>query len=187
MTPWVAARSAAAVAPPAFFQARNDFIITARRPRLPHPFGKAGPGHPAQESIMAITPRSTNVRSRLRLPTPAGNGLRQTAVRGHRLRPVPDSARRRVNAVTVGFWLGGFFLGTAGCILGACTPYRHPVAIGLSVLWWGIYCGGFGASIGALFGLWKNRTDLRRGPTTFRSPADLVPSQAPRPQLNRGA
>jgi hypothetical protein len=33
-------------------------------------------------------------------------------------------------------------------------PYRHPVGVTISLLWWGIYLGCFGASIGALLGLW---------------------------------
>jgi hypothetical protein len=37
-------------------------------------------------------------------------------------------------------------------------PYRHPVAVTISVLWWGIYFGCFGASIGALLGLWAEQT-----------------------------
>jgi hypothetical protein len=64
----------------------------------------------------------------------------------------------------VGFWLGGFVLGTAGAIVGACMPYRHPVAVTISILWWGIYFGCFGAYIGALLGLWKNRTARRAAP-----------------------
>jgi hypothetical protein len=39
-------------------------------------------------------------------------------------------------------------------------PYRHPVAVTMSVVWWGIYSGCFGASIGALFGLWRKRTRI---------------------------
>ena len=60
---------------------------------------------------------------------------------------------RRFDRILLGFWLGGVFLGTVGCILGACMPYHHPVARGISVLWWGIYCGCLGASVGALPGL----------------------------------
>jgi hypothetical protein len=41
----------------------------------------------------------------------------------------------------------------AGCILGACMPYHHPVGVAVSVIWWGIYCGCLGASIGSLVGL----------------------------------
>jgi hypothetical protein len=37
-------------------------------------------------------------------------------------------------------------------------PYRHPVAVTMSILWWGILLGSFGASIDALFGVWNNRT-----------------------------
>ena len=64
--------------------------------------------------------------------------------------------RRRFDR-TIGFWLGGALLGVGGCILGIGMPYRHPVAVTISVLWWGIYLGCFGASIGALLGLWAEQ------------------------------
>jgi hypothetical protein len=54
----------------------------------------------------------------------------------------------------MGFWLGGLCLGMGGGILGGFMPYRHPVAVAISMLWWGIYFGCFGASIGALWGMW---------------------------------
>jgi hypothetical protein len=79
-----------------------------------------------------------------RIPTPspvaAGKRQRQRA------------ARRRLDPVATGFWLGGLVLGTAGCVLGGWLPYHHPVARVISGLWWGIYLGCFGASIGALVG-----------------------------------
>jgi hypothetical protein len=59
---------------------------------------------------------------------------------------------RRVDRVLIGFWLGGFGLGTAGCIVGACMSYHHPVAVMMSVVWWGIYLGCLGASLGAGIG-----------------------------------
>jgi hypothetical protein len=65
---------------------------------------------------------------------------------------------RRIRRSTVGFWLAGVILGTAGCVLGASISYHHPVARVLSALWWGIYFGCFGASIGALIGLYMDRT-----------------------------
>ena len=71
----------------------------------------------------------------------------------------------RFSPVTIGFWLGGAGMATGGCLLGALMPYRHPVAVALSVLWWGIYFGCFGASIGALVGV-------------FADPAPTWPSQA---------
>jgi hypothetical protein len=37
-------------------------------------------------------------------------------------------------------------------------PYRHPVAVTTSVLWWGIYLGCFGTGIGALVGTLTRRT-----------------------------
>jgi hypothetical protein len=70
----------------------------------------------------------------------------------------PRTRPPRFDRIDLGFWLGGFALGTAGCILGAFPPYRHPVAVTVSVLWWGIVMGCFGASIGALLGLWMGRT-----------------------------
>jgi hypothetical protein len=37
-------------------------------------------------------------------------------------------------------------------------PYRQPVAVAISVLWWGVYLGSFGASIGALIALFTKST-----------------------------
>ena len=58
----------------------------------------------------------------------------------------------------VGFWLGAVLLGLGGGILGGWMPYQHPVAVACGVLWWGIYFGCFGASLGALVGLWAEQT-----------------------------
>ena len=74
-------------------------------------------------------------------------------------------ALRRLNPVAVGFWLGGFVLGTAGAIVGACMPYCHVVAVTISILWWGIYLGCFGASIGALLGLWAEQMSAPSAPS----------------------
>jgi hypothetical protein len=69
--------------------------------------------------------------------------------------------RRRFDPVTIGLWLGGLALGLGGCILGVYMPYRHPVAVTISVIWWGTYLGCFGASvgtgIGGLFGRGRDR------------------------------
>jgi hypothetical protein len=56
------------------------------------------------------------------------------------------------------FLVGGVALGIVGAIIGASMPYRRPVAVTISVLWWANYCGWLGASIGALFGLWTKRS-----------------------------
>jgi hypothetical protein len=64
--------------------------------------------------------------------------------------------RRRINR-TIGFWLGGVLLGAGGCLLGAFMPYEHPVGVALSILWWGIYSGCLGTSLGALLALWAER------------------------------
>ena len=63
------------------------------------------------------------------------------------------SPSRRFDRVSFGFWLGGATFATGGCILGGCMPYTHAVAIAISMIWWGIYIGCFGASLGALLGL----------------------------------
>jgi hypothetical protein len=60
-------------------------------------------------------------------------------------------------ARTIGFWLGGFILGAAGCLWGASMPYQHPMGVAVSIVWWGIYFAFLGASLGALLGLWAER------------------------------
>jgi hypothetical protein len=76
----------------------------------------------------------------------------------------PKTGRRRFDRVAVGFWVGATVLGTLGCILGACLPYRQPVARVVSVLWWGIYLRVLGASLGALLGELTNRTQTPPAP-----------------------
>jgi hypothetical protein len=90
---------------------------------------------------MLKTPVSTKRRNPTHSPAPAGNE------EGNRV------VRRLWFNRTVGFWLGGIVLGTAGCIIGAAFPYEHPVAVTTSMLWWGIYVGSFGGGVGALMGV----------------------------------
>jgi hypothetical protein len=78
--------------------------------------------------------------------------------------PAADRLRRRFNRTT-GFWLGLALLGVGGCALGTCMPYHHPVALTISVLWWGIYLGCFGASIGALLGFWAEQMPAPPAPS----------------------
>jgi hypothetical protein len=52
----------------------------------------------------------------------------------------------------------------AGCTLGTLMPYRQPVAVALSALWWGLYFGGFGAAIGAIVAEFTGRTKGLRLP-----------------------
>jgi hypothetical protein len=106
---------------------------------------------------MANTVRSTDLRDAPPSPIPARTGDRQWAIRPHKSQPAANPFRRRLGRITIGFWLGGIVLGTGGCILGVCMPYSHPVAVTISVLWWGIYLGCFGASVGALLGLWAEQ------------------------------
>jgi len=77
-------------------------------------------------------------------------------IRGRAVRS-PNAPRRRRFNRAVGFWLGGGLLGVGGCILGISIPYQHPVGMAVSALWWGIYLGCLGASIGAPLGLWAEQ------------------------------
>src|SRR5262245_32263025 len=86
------------------------------------------------------------------------NDLSATKGAWQRAARSPNALPRRRFDRTIGFWLGGALLGVGGCILGSCMPYRHPVAVTISVLWWGLYLGCLGASIGALLGLWAEQT-----------------------------
>jgi hypothetical protein len=79
-------------------------------------------------------------------PDAAGNGEQKGPARGPRFAHT-----------TIGFWVGGGLLGTGGCILGVCMPYHYPVAVVISGLWWGIYLGCLGGSVGALIGLLTER------------------------------
>jgi hypothetical protein len=99
-----------------------------------------------KENHVHNAPLSTVRQSPTSSPLTAGNRGCKSAGR-----------RLRFNR-TIGFWLGGIILGTAGCIIGASTPYHHPVAVTISALWWGIYFGGFGGSRGALIGLLTEST-----------------------------
>jgi hypothetical protein len=98
----------------------------------------------------------------------------------------------------VGFWLGGLALGVPGCVLGAVLPYQRPLAVALSVLWWGTFLGCFGASVGALLVLlWRRPPAAAAGDGSQRpeqSPADFdtwrptpSPAEAPAsPSLPQG-
>jgi len=101
---------------------------------------------------MSNTPHSTD------LPGPPPSS--QSATKEARRRAVrsPNALFRRRFGRTAGFWVGGALLGAGGCVLGGCMPYRHPVAVTISALWWGVYLGCFGAWIGALLGLWAEQT-----------------------------
>jgi hypothetical protein len=94
--------------------------------------------------------------------------------------------RRRWSRITLGFWLGGILFGTAGCILGASLSYHHPVARVISVLWWGIYWGCLGASLGALPGLFLERSsarDTRAGQAAREPPTEAENDGQACPQL----
>jgi hypothetical protein len=62
----------------------------------------------------------------------------------------PPPAPAGIDRSAVGFWVGGFVLGVTGCVVGACMPYRHPLGVLCSALWWGVYLGCTGGSIVSL-------------------------------------
>jgi len=95
---------------------------------------------------MPSSPPTMELRNPTAAPVTAGNEQR------------PGAVRRRYDRGTLGFWLGGVTLGTAGCILGACMPSYHPAAVAISVFWWGVYLGCLGASAGAVIALFTERT-----------------------------
>jgi hypothetical protein len=65
---------------------------------------------------------------------------------------------RRSKLTTRAFWLGGIVLSGVGSIIGASVSCCHPVAVSMSALWWGVYLGCLGSSIGTLLGLCIDRS-----------------------------
>jgi hypothetical protein len=112
---------------------------------------------------MSKTLRAINLRERAALPVGLGGGEQPTLAPPQRPRRAATAFWRRLDRVALGFWLGALALGAAGCMLGARVPCRHPVAWAVSVLWWGIYLGCFGASLGALVAVVTDRTRADRG------------------------
>jgi hypothetical protein len=115
---------------------------------------------------VADTPRSTELRNPPPSPIPPSTWEEPGADPPRTGPGEANPFRRRFARVTLGFLVGGLALGTAGCLLGACMPYKRPAAVAMSVLWWGIYLYCFGASLGALLALFTEPTPLwpPRGP-----------------------
>ena len=88
-----------------------------------------------------------------------GRGWNETSHRSRagQVRPTGSMNGRRFNRM-IGFWLGGILFAAGGCNFGATRPYEHPVSVAVSALWWSIYFGCFGMSVGALLGLWAEKT-----------------------------
>ena len=73
-----------------------------------------------------------------------------------------DVVRRRSwDPITIGMLAGGPVLAAVGVAVAASYSYTHPAGLAVSMIWWGIYCGAFGASIGALPGLFTQRHRAR--------------------------
>jgi hypothetical protein len=114
------------------------------------------PGVPGTENLMTSTPHLTNLRNPPPVSATAGDRDWEEAVRRQRGQPAAKPSRSRFGRV-IGLWLGCLVLGAGGCLLGAFMPYRHPVAVTISALWWGTYFGCFGAWSGALAGALAER------------------------------
>jgi hypothetical protein len=99
---------------------------------------------------MTRTPCLTDLRKSSSSPTTAGNAGGQRSARLHQQPMTAISCRRRINRVTLGFWVGGAISAAGGCLFAASMPYQYAVGVTVSVLWWGIYCGCTGASLSAL-------------------------------------
>ena len=69
--------------------------------------------------------------------------------------------RRRWDPITIGMLAGGLVLAAVGVAVAASYSYAHPAGLAVSMIWWGIYCGALGASIGALPGLFTQRHRAR--------------------------
>jgi hypothetical protein len=111
----------------------------------------------ALEILMVRPPRLTDVRCPPPRRTTPRRQRRPGAVPAQPQSPVALPVRR-FDRVALGFWLGAIVLGTVGCVLGARLTSRYPVAVAVRVLWWGIYLGCLGASVGALIGLLMKRS-----------------------------
>src|SRR5262249_11490737 len=119
-------------------------------------------GLPAKENLMPTTSSLRDPSKARRASTAAGSRNWHDAVNSHIRQAAANSSAfpRRFDRV-IGLTLGGIVLGTGGCILGAFIPYRHPVGITLSMLWWGIYFGCFGVWLGAVLGASVERIRAR--------------------------
>jgi hypothetical protein len=97
---------------------------------------------------MSSIPRSADRRKLAAYPITACKGASKRV------------SRRLRFAAAIRFWLCVITFGTAGCLFGVSMAGRHPVALTMSVLWWGIYFGFFGWSISAWIGFLTERTPV---------------------------
>ena len=108
---------------------------------------------------MATTTRLTELRNPSPSPGNPGNGNGKKAVHPHQSQPSANPSRKSDRGV--GLWLGGILPGVVGgCLFGASMANRHPVAMTLSVLWWGLYFGFFGWSIAAWIAFFTEPTPV---------------------------
>jgi hypothetical protein len=101
-------------------------------------------------------------------------------VRGEEGEVVVLAARERVgncavrhrgaDPITIGMLAGGLLLGALGVAVAASYSYAHAAGMVISLIWWGIYFGALGASIGALPGLFTQRARGNREIGTAAAP-----------------
>jgi hypothetical protein len=107
---------------------------------------------------MAAGPHSTDLCNSL-----ASNADRDSAAVPYESESTAKVLRRRFDRDR-GALLGGVCFGVGGWFLGASMPCQHWDSVAISAIWWGIYMGCFGLSLGALLGLWAGSTlASRRG------------------------
>jgi hypothetical protein len=89
--------------------------------------------------------------------------------------------RRRWDPITIGMLAGGLVLAAVGVAVAASYSYAHPAGLAVSMIWWGIYCGALGASIGALPCLFTQR---HRARTRAKKNPPRVSGSRPRDSVN---
>jgi hypothetical protein len=89
--------------------------------------------------------------------------------------------RRKRDPITIGMLAGGLILGTVGVAVAVSYSYAHSAGLAISMIWWGVYFGALGASIGALPGLF---TQLDRARTRAKKNPPHVSGSRPRDSVN---
>jgi hypothetical protein len=126
---------------------------------------------------MTTTPLLTGSNNSHAAPSVAAQSHWQRPNRAHTSQS--DTHRSRFNPTTIGFWLGGLLGGAAGCAYAASLPYRYPVGVTVGELWWAIYLGCLGASLGALLGMFvPGASKPHRGRPASSTEAVIVDASA---------
>ena len=91
-----------------------------------------------------------------------------------------DAIRRhKADPITIGMLAGGLILGVIGAAVAASYSYAHSAGLVVSLIWWAIFFGALGASLGALPGLFTQRARLHWDADT-RHPVQVARSIPPK-------